>query len=62
MLTKLRASDILQRAKSIENLVDLSLTKKTDFCLDYTDFADSVKVEIDQVRDLVIKKDLDYCR
>ena len=55
---KVRASDILQRAKSIENLVDLSL-RKNRFLPGFTDFADSVKVEIDQVRELVIKKDLD---
>lgn len=55
---KIRASDILQRAKSIENLVDLSL-RKNRFLPGYTDFTDSLKIEIDQVRDLVIKKDLD---
>jgi hypothetical protein len=55
---KVRASDILQRAKSIENLVDLSL-RKNRFLPGYTDFTDSVKEQIDQVRDLVIKKDLD---
>jgi hypothetical protein len=55
---KVRASDILQRAKSIENLVDLSL-RKNRFLPGYTDFTDSLKIEIDQVRDLVIKKDLD---
>ncbi len=55
---KIRASDILQRAKSIENLVDLSV-RKNRFLPGYTDFADSVKVEVDKVRELVIKKDLD---
>jgi hypothetical protein len=55
---KIRASDILQRAKSVENLVDLSL-RKNRFLPGYEDFTDSVKVEIDKVRDLVIKKDLD---
>ncbi len=54
---KIRASDILQRAKSIENLVDLSL-RKNRFLPGYTDFTDSMKEQIDQVRDLVIKKDL----
>ena len=55
---KLRAGDILQRAKSVENLVNLSVTKNR-FLPGYTDYTDSVKVEIDKVRDLVIKKDLD---
>ena len=55
---KIRASDILQRAKSIENLVDLSLTKKR-FLPGYTDFVDSMKEKIDDTRELVIKKDLD---
>ncbi len=55
---KIRASDILQRAKSIENLSDLSL-RKNRFLPGYTDFTDSLKIELDQVRDLVIKKDLD---
>ena len=55
---KIRASDVLQRAKSIENLVDLSL-RKNRFLPGYTNFTDSMKIQIDQVRDLVIKKDLD---
>ncbi len=55
---KVRASDILQRAKSIENLVDLSI-RKNRFLPGYTDFTDSLKIEIDKVRNLVIKNDLD---
>ena len=55
---KIRASDILQRAKSVENLVDLSLTKNR-FLPGYTDFADSMKKKIDDTRELVIKNDLD---
>lgn len=55
---KIRASDILQRAKSIENLADLSL-RKNRFLPGYTDFTDSLKIELNEVRDLVIKKDLD---
>jgi len=55
---KIRASDILQRAKSVENLVDLSLTKNR-FLPGYTDFTDSMKEKIDLTRELVIKNDLD---
>jgi len=55
---KIRASDILQRAKSVENLVDLSLTKNR-FLPGYTDFTDSMKEKIDVTRELVIKNDLD---
>ncbi|WP_249110990.1 hypothetical protein [Nitrosopumilus sp. K4] len=55
---KVRASDILQRAKSLENLVDLSL-RKNKFLPGYVDFTESFNEEIDQVRDLVIANDLD---
>jgi hypothetical protein len=55
---KVRASDILQRAKSIENLVDLSLRSKK-FLPGYTDFTDSMITRVDLARDLVIKNDLD---
>ena len=55
---KVRASDILQRAKSIENLVDLSL-RKNKFLPGYLDFADSMKNTINDARDLVIQNDLD---
>lgn len=55
---KIRASDILQRAKSIENLVELGL-RTHKFLPGYIDFTDSFGEKIDQVRDLVIKNDLD---
>ena len=55
---KIRASDILQRAKSLENLVELSLTKNS-FLPNYIEFAEIFNEKIDGVRDLVIKNDLD---
>ena len=55
---KVRASDILQRAKSLENLVELSLTKNR-FLPHYIDFTETFNEKIDNVRDLVIKNDLD---
>jgi len=54
---KVRASDILQRAKSIENLVDLSLTKN-QFLPNYIEFTDKFNEKIDNVRDLVIQNEL----
>ena len=55
---KIRASDILQRSKSIENLVELGL-RTHKFLPGYITFTDSFNEKIDQVRDLVIKNDLD---
>ncbi|MEX0911767.1 MAG: hypothetical protein WDZ43_06570, partial [Nitrosopumilaceae archaeon] len=55
---KMRASDILQRAKSIENLIDMGITKNR-FLPGYSDFAASIKEDINEARDLVMKKDLD---
>ena len=55
---KVRASDILQRAKSLENLVELSLTKNR-FLPNYIEFTETFNEKIDNVRDLVIKNDLD---
>jgi len=55
---KIRASDILQRAKSLENLVELSLTKNR-FLTNYIEFTETFNEKIDNVRDLVIKNDLD---
>ncbi|KAF6247862.1 hypothetical protein C6990_04915 [Nitrosopumilus sp. b3] len=55
---KVRASDILQRAKSLENLVELSLTKNR-FLPNYIEFTEKFNEKIDDVRDLVIKNDLD---
>jgi len=53
--------EILQlqlRAKSIENLVELSLTKNR-FLPNYIEFTETFNEKIDNVRDLVIKNDLD---
>src|SRR5574338_100175 len=55
---KIRASDILQRAKSIENLVSLG-ERHNKFLPGYTDFTKSMKSRLDEARDLVVKKDLD---
>jgi len=53
-----KASDILQRAKSIENLADLSL-RKNKFLPGFTDFTDSVNERLERVRSLVMQNDLD---
>ena len=53
-----RASDILQRAKSLENLVELGL-RKNKFLPGYLEFTESFNEKIDSARDLVIKNDLD---
>lgn len=55
---KVRASDILQRAKSIENLVELSITKNR-FLPNYLEFTETFNEKIDRVRDLVIQNDLE---
>ncbi len=55
---KVRASDILQRAKSLENLVELSLTKNR-FLPNYIEFTEKFNEKIDNVRDLVIQNDLE---
>ena len=55
---KIRAADILQRAKSLENLVELSLTKNR-FLPNYIEFTENFNEKLDNVRDLVIKNDLD---
>jgi len=55
---KIRASDVLQRAKSLENLVELSLTKNK-FLPNYIEFTEKFNEKIDNVRDLVIKNDID---
>ena len=54
---KVRASDILQRAKSIENLVDMSL-RSNRFLPGYTNFTDSMELKLDRVRNLVTSNDL----
>ena len=55
---KLRAGDILQRTKSLENLVELSLTKKR-FLPNYVEFTEKFNEKLDRVRDLVIQTELD---
>ena len=55
---KVRASDILQRAKSLENLVELSLTKNR-FLPNYVEFTETFNKKIDNARDLVVKNDLE---
>jgi hypothetical protein len=55
---KIRASDILQRAKSLENLLDLGNTHNR-FLPGYTDFTKSMKQRLDVARNLVVKNDLD---
>jgi hypothetical protein len=55
---KIRASEILQRAKSIENLILLG-ERHNKFLPGYTDFTSSMKIRLDKARDLVVKKDLD---
>lgn len=55
---KVRAGDILQRAKSIENLVDLSL-RNNRFLPGFTDFTISMDSKLEQVRSLVLSNDLD---
>ena len=55
---KIRASEILQRAKSIENLILLG-ERHNKFLPGYTDFTGSMKIRLDEARDLVVKKDLD---
>lgn len=55
---KIRASDILQRTKSLENLVELSLTKNR-FLPNYIEFTEKFNEKLDNVRDLVIQNDLE---
>lgn len=55
---KIRASDILQRAKSLENLLDLGNTNNR-FLPGYTDFTKAMKEDLDTARDMVVKGDLD---
>ncbi|RNJ79576.1 MAG: hypothetical protein EB829_01770 [Nitrosopumilus sp. H8] len=57
-VSKVRSSSILERAQSLENLVNLSLTKNR-FLPNYVKFTDSITEKIGQVRELVIDKDLD---
>ncbi len=55
---KVRASDILQRAKSIENLAELGLSKNR-FLPNYIEFTDSMMERVNDARNLVINNDLD---
>jgi len=55
---KIKASDILQRAKSLENLVFLG-ERSHRFLPGYTDFTATVRDKINDVRELVIARDLD---
>ncbi len=52
-----RAGDILKRIKSIENLVESSLISKR-FLPGFTDFAESMNVRLDEIRELVINDEL----
>jgi len=55
---KARASNVLERAKSIENLVELSMTKNR-FLPGFIEYSESLNEKIDDVRDLVIANDID---
>ncbi|MDH3676942.1 MAG: hypothetical protein OEQ12_01415 [Nitrosopumilus sp.] len=55
---KARAENVLQRAKSIENLVELSMTKNR-FFPGFIEFSETFNEKIDDVRDLVIANDID---
>jgi hypothetical protein len=55
---KIRATDILQRAQSLENLMDLGESRNR-FLPGYVDFTDSMKERLSIARNLVIKNDLD---
>jgi hypothetical protein len=55
---KARAGNVLERAKSLENLVELSMTTKR-FLPGFIEFAETFNEKIDDVRDLVIQGDID---
>lgn len=55
---KARAGNVLQRAKSLENLVELSMTKNR-FLPGFIAFSETFNEKIDNVRDLVIENDID---
>jgi len=55
---KIRASDILQRAKSIENLIEIGLVNNR-FLPGYEDFTDDMKDRINIAQNLVVQNDLD---
>ena len=55
---KIRASDILQRAKSIENLIEVGLVNNR-FLPGYEEFTADMKERINVARNLVVQNDLD---
>lgn len=55
---KIRAGDILQRAQSLENLVQLGITHNR-FLPGYVDYTESVKERLSVSRNLVVGGDLD---
>jgi hypothetical protein len=55
---KERAGNVLQRAKSLENLVELKMIKNR-FLPGFIEFSESFNEKIDVVRDLVIGNDID---
>ena len=55
---KVKAENILQRAKSIENLAHMSL-QKNQFLPGYLDYVESLDKKLSEIRDLVIRNDLD---
>ncbi|RNJ80640.1 MAG: hypothetical protein D9C04_00665 [Nitrosopumilus sp. B06] len=57
-VSKVRSSNILERTQSLENLVELSITKNR-FLPNYNKFTDGLNEKIAEIRQLVIDKDLD---
>jgi len=55
---KARAGNVLQRAKSLENLVELKMIKNR-FLPGFIEFSETFNEKIDDVRDLVIRNDID---
>jgi soluble cytochrome b562 len=55
---KARAGNVLERAKSLENLVELSLKTKR-FLPGFINFSETFNEKIDDARDLVIEGDID---
>ena len=53
----MRAGDILQRAQSLENLVEMSSTKNR-FLPNYGEFTEEFGQKIDRARELVVSRDL----
>lgn len=55
---KARAGNVLQRAKSLENLVELKMIKNR-FLPGFIEFSETFNEKIDDVRDLIIRNDID---